>query len=76
MIKYQSMPSYLLLSLEQQLAHDLEGELSVRHLLGVRPAEEPVDDAARHGRGQAALHQVHDGQRGLSKEKRFIITAR
>ena len=61
------MPLYLLLSLEQQLAHDLEGELAVRHLLGVRPAEEPVDDAARHGGGQAALHQVHDGQRGLKK---------
>ena len=62
------MPPYLLLSLEQQLAHDLEGELAVRHLLGVRPAEEPVDDAARHGGGQAALHQVHDGQRGLRKK--------
>ena len=55
----------LLLSLEQQFSHDLEGELAVRHLLGVRPPEEPVDDAARDGRGEAALHEADDGHRGL-----------
>ena len=44
--------------------HSVEHNKCILHCL----PEEPVDDAARDGGGEAAAHQVDDGQRGLVAE--------